>query len=90
MPILVDNHTPAPRARIMGTGIEVWQVVQTYLEARCHWARLRQSYDWLSEADLRDALAFANEHRQEIAERIHENYACLPEELRPTFPICWD
>src|SRR5262245_38485662 len=80
MPIVVDTHTPAQRARLMGTGIEVWQIIQTYLEVGCDWGRLRRSYDWLSEADLREALTSANEHREEIADCIRENYSYLPEE----------
>jgi uncharacterized protein (DUF433 family) len=90
MPIIENRRPPAESARIMGTGIEVWQVVKTYLEAGCDWERLKSAYTWLPEADLREALSYANDHRDDITARIREDYQYLPEELRPSFPIRWD
>lgn len=90
MPIVENRRPPAQTARIMGTGIEVWQVVKTYLEVDRDWARLRAAYEWLPEADLREALSYANDHREAITARIEEDYRYLPEGLRPTFPIGWD
>ncbi len=91
MPIIEDPiRPPAQTARILGTGLEVWEIVRTYLEVGRDWSRLLASFHWLNESDLVDAIEYAQQHVADIEARIRENYNCLPEALQPDPPLHWD
>ena len=90
MPIVESAGAPAYRARIMGTGLEVWEIVRTYLEVGRDWDDLKASFHWLRESDLVDAIEYAQQHVAEIDAVIQENYAGFPEDLRPDPPLHWD
>jgi uncharacterized protein (DUF433 family) len=87
--IVVSTRPAEQTARVLGTGIKVWQIARTYLEVGRDWDRLRTAYHWLTEAQLRDAMRYAEEHAQAIDDRIQEDYARLPEDLRPDPPLHW-
>src|SRR5438445_352398 len=46
-------------AAIGGTGIKVWLLILAYHEMDNNWERLRVAFHWLSEQQLRAALAYA-------------------------------
>src|SRR5579859_723178 len=46
-------------ARLAGTGIEVWEIVQVFRDEDENWDRLREGFHWLTESQLRAALAYA-------------------------------
>lgn len=87
--IIVDRRPPELRARILGTGLEVWAVVKTYYEAEKNWHRFRASYEALTEDQLRAALAYAEKHWEVIQGRIAEEYVYVPASLRDTVPARW-
>jgi uncharacterized protein (DUF433 family) len=58
------------RARIKGTGIEPWLVAMTYETADGDWQAVRESFEWLTEEQLRAAMAFAEANPEIIRERI--------------------
>lgn len=66
--IRVDCDDPS-RARIAGTGLDVFEVWCVYQHVAQDFIRLRSAFDWLSEAQLRAALAFAAAQPQAMAER---------------------
>ncbi len=90
MPIVESAGAPPYRARIMGTGLEVWEIVRTYLEVGREWSRLKSSFHWLRESDLVDALEYARQHVAVIDARIQEDYALFPEALGPDPRLHWD
>lgn len=61
---------PPLRARIAGTGIEVWEVMKGYREVAEDWTRLRAGFDWLTEEQLRAALAFYAAYPETIDEQL--------------------
>ena len=72
--------------RIGGTGIEVWEVIKRYEAMDRSWERLAASFDWLTPAQLRAALAYAEAYPDEVAVRIEmdkEAAARLGEPLEP-------
>jgi len=87
--IIVNRRPPEQTARILGTGIEVWEVARAYHEVGEDWARLRDCYGVLSEEQLRAALTFARKYWDLIEARIAENYACVPESFRDAIPDRW-
>lgn len=60
------------RARIEGTRVEPWLVLMSFENAKGDWAILREAFDWLSEAQLRAAMAFAEANPEFVRERIEE------------------
>jgi len=85
--ISADTRPVEERAHIMGAGVEVWEVLKTWFEVDEDWSRLRNCYDWLTEDQLRAAMAYAQEHWEVIRARIAEDYTYLPESLRDEIPL---
>lgn len=86
-PGIVFADGPAGRrARIAGTGLEVWEVIATYKSLGRDLARLRQAYHWLSDAQLRAALGYYSAYPAEIDRQIARNEAWTPESLRDRHP----
>jgi uncharacterized protein (DUF433 family) len=77
------GRRPEQTARILGTGLEVWEVYKVFLEVDRDPERLRRAFNWLTEEQLRAALDYAAAHEPAIIARIRADYARLPEELRP-------
>lgn len=75
-PGIVFADGPAGRrARIAGTGLDVWEVIATYKSLDRDVDRLRQAYHWLSEAHLRAALGYYAAYPDEIDRQIARNEA---------------
>jgi uncharacterized protein (DUF433 family) len=62
------------RARIAGTGVEPWMVMMTFETARCDWQSVRESFDWLTEEQLRAALDFARANPEMTRTRIEREH----------------
>lgn len=84
--IFADGPT-GRRARISGTGVDVWEIVAAYESVGRTWKRLAEAYHWLSETQLRAALAFYECYSQEIDARIRANQAWNPEAVRQRYPF---
>ncbi len=64
--VFADSPSGGRVARIAGTGLEVFEVVQAYRSMDSSWARLKEAFHWLSETQLRAALAYAEAYPEEI------------------------
>jgi uncharacterized protein (DUF433 family) len=58
------------RAVIAGAGLDVWEVVATRRDVDGSFEALWQGYPWLTEAQLRAALAYCQLYPEEIDERL--------------------
>jgi uncharacterized protein (DUF433 family) len=86
-PGIVFADGPAGRrARIAGTGLDVWEVVSTYKSLDHDDARLRGAYDWLSEPQLRSALVYFRLYPDEIERQISRNEDWSKEKLAARHP----
>ena len=74
------------RARVAGTGLDVWEVVATYRSLDRDPKRLHEAYPWLSEAQLRAALGYYAAYPDEIDRRIILNERWTEEQLRAQHP----
>ena len=74
------------RARIAGTGLDVWEVVSTYKSLNRDDARLREAYHWLSEPQLRSALSYFRLYPEEIERQIARNEAWNKDQLADRHP----
>ena len=75
------------RAKIAGTGLNVFRVVADHRAMGEQWERLREAYHWLSEFQLRSALAYAKAYPEEIDEWIREEDSWTQEKVWSTYPF---
>jgi uncharacterized protein (DUF433 family) len=61
------------RARIAGTGIEVWEIIACFQSVEKDFARLQEAFHWLSELQLRAALSYYQMYSEEIDRLIAQN-----------------
>jgi len=85
--IVFTEGVSGKRARIAGTGIEVWEVVATYRSVAEDFERLRKSYHWLTVQQLKAALGYYNVYTAEIDAIMAENEGLTPEEVRKRYPF---
>ena len=84
--ILFAEGPSGRRARIAGTGIEVWEVIATYRSVKRSPRRLQRAYAWLAEPQLRAALGYYEAYPEEIAQQIARNEAWTKERLARQHP----
>ncbi len=84
--VFIDEAT-GRTAKVAGTGLGVWEIIQTYRDSNQDWDQLRECYDWLSEGQLRAALAYAEAYPAEIAERLRLEDEFSIEEFWAAYPI---
>ena len=85
--IVFADGVSGRRARIAGTGIEVWEVVLSYRSVNQDFSRLRKAYHWLTEQQLRAAIGYYTAYRQEIDELIKLNESWSREAVAERFPF---
>ena len=75
------------RARLAGTGIEVWEVIAAFLSVKRDYKRLKKSYHWLTDQQLRSALAYYSLFKGEIDEQIRRNETWTKEKVVEKYPF---
>ncbi|MFQ5804199.1 MAG: hypothetical protein ACE5JQ_15015 [Candidatus Methylomirabilales bacterium] len=74
------------RARIAGSGLDVWEVIATYNSLDRDFDRLRGAYHWLSEPQLRAALGYYAAYPEQIERQIALNEVWTKERLAERHP----
>ncbi|MBI1893524.1 MAG: CopG family transcriptional regulator [Candidatus Rokubacteria bacterium] len=78
---------PAGRtAKIMGTGLGVWEVMRDYVAAGEREERLREIFPQLTPVQVGAARNYFLRYRDEIQRRIDENTALTPEGVVARYP----
>jgi len=85
--IVFTEGTSGRRARIAGTGIEVWEVIATYKGVNKDFKRLSQAYHWLTEQQLRAAIGYYTLYSEEIDNLIKQNEELTPAQIRRKYPF---
>ena len=85
--ILFVEGTSGRRARVAGSGIEVWEIIATYQSVKKDPARLQKSFHWLSPEQLRAAMAYYSAYPQEIDQQVEKNQRWNQEEIRKRYPF---
>lgn len=83
--IFADGPT-GRRARLAGTGLDVWEVIATYQSLDRDRGRLQATYHWLTEPQLRAALGYFATYPDEIEQQIARNAAWTPERVAQRHP----
>src|SRR5262245_14098323 len=84
--ILFADGATGRRARIAGTGLDVWEVIATYRAVRKSMKRLMAAYQQLDELKLRAALSYYECYPEEIDTIIAENEDVKPQPLKTRYP----
>lgn len=84
--ILFVDSPSGRRARIVGTGLDVWEVIATFKSLKKNFARLRRAYHWLTEPQLRAALGYYAAYPDEIDARIDRDAGWTKERLAERHP----
>jgi len=85
--IIFTEGTAGRRARIAGTGIEVWEVIATYKGVAEDFVRLRLAYHWLTEQQLRAATGYYLIYKEEIDRLIKQNEGLTKEHIHKKYPF---
>ncbi|MFA4828074.1 MAG: DUF433 domain-containing protein [Thermodesulfovibrionales bacterium] len=85
--IVFTEGTTGRRARIAGTGIEVWEVIATYKGVNKDFKRLCNAYHWLTEQQLRAVLGYYSLYSEEIDNLIKQNEELTEDNLRKRYPV---
>lgn len=75
------------RARIEGTGIEVWEVIASYLAMGKDEKRLKKAYSWLSDRQLMAALGYYRAYAREIDDLVEANSSLDEKTVRERIPF---
>ncbi len=84
--LLFADGPSGRRARIAGTGLDVWEVIATYKSLNHDFTRLRHAYHWLTDPQLRAALGYYAAYPDEIERQISRNEAWTKERLAQQHP----
>ncbi len=88
VPGIYFGTEPAGRyAKVTGTGIDVWQIIDAYTSMDRSLPRLRYTFHWLSEAQLQAALRYYSLFPDEIDEKLAREAEITPEWIAAHFPL---
>jgi len=85
--IVFAEGVSARRARIAGTGIEVWEVIANHKSVGEDFERLHTTYHWLTELQLRAALGYYRAYPKEIDHLIAQNENWTKESIHKRYPF---
>jgi len=88
IPGIVFADGPAGRrARVAGTGLDVFELISTFRALNEDRDALRKTYSWLSETQLRSALAYAHAYPEEIERRLEREQTWSQTSVWERFPF---
>lgn len=85
--IIFSEGVSGRRARIAGTGVEVWEVIYEYQILGENIKSLKKALPHLTERQLVAALSYYRYYPEEINELIRDNEAITPEVVRGRFSL---
>ena len=75
------------RAKIAGTGIDIWEFVATFKGLDENYEKLKETYHWLSDQQIRSGLTYYALYPDEIDERITRNDNLSEAQVLKRFPF---
>lgn len=84
--VFADGPT-GRRARVAGTGLDVFELIATFRALSGEHNALRANYPWLSENQVRSALAYAQAYPEEIEERLEREHRWSKAAVWKRFPF---
>jgi uncharacterized protein (DUF433 family) len=75
------------RAKIAGTGIDIWEFIATFKGLDENYDKLKKTYHWLSDQQIRAALSYYALYPDEIDKKITTNEDIIQEQVIKRFPF---
>jgi uncharacterized protein (DUF433 family) len=75
------------RAKIAGTGIDIWEFIATFKGLGENYNKLKEAYHWLSDQQIRSALSYYALYPSEIDEKITYNENITQDQVIKRFPF---
>ena len=75
------------RARIAGSGIDVWEMIAAFRGLKEDYEKLKKAYHWLNEQQVRSALSYYALYPKEIDDLIAKNEKITQDEITTRFPF---
>ena len=75
------------RAKIAGTGIDIWEFITTFRGLSENYDKLKETYHWLSEQQIRSALSYYALYPDEIDTKIKRNQEITQDTVLQRFPF---
>ena len=75
------------RAKIAGTGIDIWEFIATFKGMSENYDKLKETYHWLSDQQIRSALSYYALYPDEIDEKITRNEEITEAQVIKRFPF---
>ena len=85
--IVFSEGVSGKRARIAGTGLEVWEIISNYKSVCQNFERLQTAYHWLTELQLRAAFGYYRAYSVEIDQLITQNESWTTDSIRKRYPL---
>lgn len=85
--VVFTEGTSGKRARIAGAGIEVWEVVAAYKSVGEDFKRLKKTYHWLTDQQLKTAIGYYRLYPEEIDAIVSENEGLTQKEIQKKYPF---
>jgi uncharacterized protein (DUF433 family) len=90
-PGIVFAEGPAGiRARVAGTGIEVWEIIAAFKSVSEDFNELKKAFHWLRDQQLKSALAYYTLFPEEIDRSLRLNEAWDKKKILSRFPFLED
>jgi uncharacterized protein (DUF433 family) len=84
--VVFSDGVSGRRAKVAGSGLDVWEVVATYKSVEQDLKRLEMAYHWLTQQQLRSALGYYFSYKKEIDELIDRNKSWTNESVIGRYP----
>jgi uncharacterized protein (DUF433 family) len=81
------DGTSGRRAKIAGTGIDIWEFIATFKGLGENYNKLKKTYHWLNDQQIRSALSYYALYPNEIDEKITRNENITQEQVIKRFPF---
>ncbi len=85
--IIITEGTAGRRARVAGTGIEVWEVIASFKGVDENFDRLCNVYHWLTKQQLRSALCYYSIYPEEIVRLLEQNEELTKKDIYKRYPF---
>ena len=85
--IVFTDGVTGRRARVAGSGLEVWEIISNYKSVNQDFGRLQKAYAWLTEQQLRAAIGYYVAYRDEIDCQIERNESWSKDEVVKRYPF---
>jgi uncharacterized protein (DUF433 family) len=85
--VIFADGVSGRRARIAGTGLEIWEIIASYDSLGKNLVRLKKAYHWLSAEQLRAALGYYESFPEEIDHLIKLNNDWGRDKIKKRHPL---